>query len=44
VSLRDASDILRDAFSQAEARINNSYEVLWAFLSCLTLVSHFGII
>lgn len=29
LSLRDASDILRDAFSQTEAGINNSYEVLW---------------
>ena len=44
LSLRDASDILRDAFSQTEARVNNSYEVLWSFLSCLTLVSHFGLV
>jgi len=39
LSLGDASDILRDAFSQTEAHMNHHYEVLCATLLMLFSVS-----
>lgn len=44
-SLRDASDILRDAFSQTEARINNFYEVMCGHFDLVWLTcAHSGLV